>query len=53
MKCSSQDVKVAACELSFYKSALRAVSLALWQLWDGDGWSWSSTYCTVISKEFC
>ena len=44
---------LAACELSFYKSALRAVSLALWQLWDGDGWSWSSTYCTVISKEFC
>ena len=28
---------LAACELPFYKSALRAVSLALWQLWDGDG----------------
>ena len=38
MKCSSQDVKVfAACELPFYKGALCAFSLVLWQLQDGDG----------------
>ena len=33
MKCSSQDAKVfAACELPFYKGALCAFSLVLWQL---------------------
>ena len=60
MKCLSQDVKAscshAACEFSFYKGALRAVSLALWQLWDGDGWSWSSTYChfqRILLKGLC
>ena len=60
MKCLSQDVKascsLAACEFSFYKGALRAVSLALWQLWDGDGWSWSSTYChfqRILLKGLC
>ena len=38
MKCSSQDAKVfAACELPFYKGALCAFSLVLWQLSDGDG----------------
>ena len=45
-----------ACELSFHKGALRAVSLALWQLWDGDGWSWSSTHChfqRILLKGLC
>ena len=35
---------------------MRAVSLALWQLWDGDGWSWSSTYChfqRILLKGLC
>ena len=33
LKCSSQDAKVfAACELPFYKGALCAFSLVLWQL---------------------
>ena len=54
MKCSSQDAKVfAACELPFYKGALCAFSLLLWQLQDGDGW-WSSKYCHfLISRDLC
>ena len=34
---------LAACELPFYKGALCAFNLTLWQLQDGDGW-WSSKF---------